>query len=280
MNFKDLGILVKGEREKRGWDQADLAKRMGVTQQTVSRWEKGDSRPKQDDLSKLIDLFSGEDYEWFTKARYELDEPDTSLSPYLPVQNLSAENFELFCRDLVQSINPDADVHRYGTQGSNQDGIDLYAQEANIVLDYQCKRHKQFGAAGVRAAVKKTTLKAKHHYLLLSRMATGLARKEIRRHRNWTIWDKEDISAKVRQLPNDMSIRLVDTYFPGKRKSFLGVDAPSPWLSAEDYFMPFLDRLKLFSHGWNIVGRSKELEQLREFENQSTSQTIILSGRG
>ena len=101
MKFKDLGNLIKAEREKRGWDQIDLAKRMGVTQQTVSRWEKGDSRPKQSDLSKLVDLFSGENYQWFAKAGYDFDEPDTSLSPYLPVHNVSAETFELFCRDLI-----------------------------------------------------------------------------------------------------------------------------------------------------------------------------------
>src|SRR5690242_16826647 len=98
MKYKDLGKLIKSEREQRGWEQADLAKRMKVTQQTVSRWEKGDSRPKQDDLLKLVELFSGENYLWFSKAGYDFEEPDVSLSPYLPLQNLSAENFELFCR--------------------------------------------------------------------------------------------------------------------------------------------------------------------------------------
>ena len=280
MKYINLGNLIKSEREKRSWEQVDLAKRMAVTQQTVSRWEKGDSRPKQDDLSKLVDLFSGENHVWFTKAGYDFDEPDTSLSPYLPVQNLSAENFEVFCRDLVQALNPGADVHRYGTQGHKQEGIDLYAQIARTILDYQCKRHKQFGAADIKTAIKKTTLKAKHHFLLLSRTATPPARKEIQAHRNWTLWDREDISAKVRSLPKDEAIRLVDAYFPGKRKTFLGVDEPSPWLISEDYFYPFANRLKLFSHGWNFVGRSKELELLKEFEKQSNSQAILISGRG
>lgn len=280
MKFKELGLQIKTEREKRSWEQAELAKRMSVTQQTVSRWEKGGSRPKPDDLSRLLDLFSGDRYEWSTKAGYDFEEPDTSLSPYLPLSNLSAENFELFCRDLVQALNHDSDVYRYGPSGYKQDGIDLCAQKFGLNLDYQCKRHKQFGPAAVNSAVKKTTLKAKHHYLLLSRTATTLARKAIQKHRNWTLWDKEDISAKVRTLPLDDAIRLVDTYFPGKRKSFLGVDEPSPWLTTEEFYLPFVDRSKLFSHGWGLVGRSGELEQLTEFMNQSDSWVILLSGRG
>lgn len=280
MKHKELGNLIKSEREKRGWEQADLAKRMGVTQQSVSRWEKGDSRPRQDDLSRLVDLFSGDRYVWFTKAGYEFEEPDTALAPYLPLQNLSAENFELFCRDFVETLNPEADVHRYGTQGHKQYGIDLYAQKARTIYDYQCKRHKQFGAGKVREAIKKTTLKAKRHYLLLSRTATPPARTVIQKHHNWTLWDREDISTKVRSLPTDAKIRLVDTYFPGKRKSFLGIENPSPWLTTVDYFLPFAEKLRLFSHGWKLVGRTKELSLLNEFRNQTDSQAIIISGRG
>lgn len=280
MKYKELGNLIKSERKKRGWEQRDLSKRMGVTQQSVSRWENGDSRPRQDDLSKIVDLFSGDKYVWFTKAGYEFEEPDTALAPYLPLQNLSAENFELFCRDFVQALNPEADVHRYGTQGHKQYGIDLYAQKAKTVYDYQCKRHKQFGAEKVREAIKKTTLKAKHHYLLLSRAATPPARKVIQKHRNWTLWDREDISTKVRNLPTDAKIHLVDVYFPGKRKSFLGIDAPSPWLTTTDYFLPFADTLRLFNHGWRLVGRAKELSLLNEFQTQTDAQAIIISGRG
>lgn len=144
MSYTELGKLIKEEREKHGWEQSDLAARVLITQQTVSRWEKGDSRPRQEDLLKLINLFSANHYLWLTKAGYKIDEPDISLAPYLPLHNLTPENFELFCRDFIKAINPNAEVSRFGTQGYTQEGIDLLARDGEKILGYQCKRHKQF----------------------------------------------------------------------------------------------------------------------------------------
>lgn len=36
---------IKLLREHRGWSQLQLARRLGVQQSTVSRWESGQSRP-------------------------------------------------------------------------------------------------------------------------------------------------------------------------------------------------------------------------------------------
>jgi transcriptional regulator with XRE-family HTH domain len=280
MKYSELGRLIKSEREKRGWEQSDLASRMSVTQQTVSRWEKGNSRPRYADLLKLVDLLSGDTYEWSAKAGYEFEEPDTSLTPYLPLQNLSEEKFEFFCRDLIKALKPGYEVHRYGSRGHKQYGIDLFARKSGSIYDYQCKRHKQFGPSDISKAIKNTTFKAKRHYLLLSRTATTQARNEILSHPNWTLWDREDISAEVRALPANDAVHLVDNYFLGKRKVFLGIDEPSPWLTREKFYLPFANKLKLFSHGWNLVGRKKELELLREFENDPNTQAIIVCGRG
>lgn len=280
MQYKAAGDLIKSEREKRSWEQNDLAKRMSITQQTVSRWEKGESRPKYDDLLKLVDLFKGDIYEWSSKAGYELDEEDNSLAPYLPLHILTPEKFEFFCRDLIQALNPDATVHRYGNQGDNQEGIDLYAQFTKDVLDYQCRRHAQFGPADIRRVVKDVTFKAKHHHLLLSRSATAAARKEMLKNKDWTLLDREDLSAKVRTLPADVALKIVDTYFPGKRGSFLGREEESPWLTSDEFFLQYTDRKKFFSHGWNFVGRIKELDMLKEFEKQTDTQAILISGRG
>lgn len=280
VKYKELGSLIKSEREKRGWEQVDLAARISREQQTISRWENGSSRPKQDDLLKLVDLFSGDVDTWLAKAGYHIEEPDLSLTPYLPLHNLSAENFELFCRDLVKALNPAVDVQRYGMQGHTQDGIDLFAKRGNFVQDYQCKRHKQFGPADIDDAVAKNAFQAEHHYLLLSRVASPPARKAIKNHSNWTLWDREDVAREVRSLPKDDAIRLVDTYFPGWRTRFLGVDEPSPWLTSEEFYLPLADRMKLFSHGWSFVGRQKEQKLLKEFETQTVSNALLISGRG
>jgi len=282
MKYSNLGKLIKSEREKRGWDQSDLAKMLGRGQQTISRWEKGNSRPRQDDVLKLVEILSGDADIWLSKAGYLPKSPDESRAPFLPIYNLTPENFELFSLDLVKAINPSAEVHRYGTQGNKQEGIDLYADFSdNTIFDYQCKRHKQFGPADIDEAVKTTSLKANKHYLLLTRRATSNARKAIRKYKDWDLWDLDDIAAEVRLLPNkDDALRIVDIYFPSWRKKFLGIDDPSPWLSPEDFFSPLTSKLKIFSHGWSFVGRKEEMEVMQNFQKQGDLRAIILSGRG
>ncbi len=280
MKYSQLGNLIKIERENHGWEQAELAAMLGVGQQAVSRWEKGGSRPRQNDLSKLINIFSVDSDEWWYVAGYQPEEPDQSLAPFLPVGTIGPEKFELFCRDFIQCLNPEADVSVYGSPGDTQEGIDIYAKTPDSLKDYQCKRHKSFGPADIDKAVKDTTFEADHHYLLLGRTATARARKAILKHKNWTLWDREDISAKVRSLPADEALRIVDTYFPGKRKIFLGREEPSPWLTPMEFFQALVSRQKLFSHGWNFVGRKTDLETLRTFEKKAECQTILICGRG
>lgn len=281
MKYEALGKLIKSEREKRGWDQAELAARLEIGQQAVSRWEKGGSRPRVDALHKMVELFEGDINDWLPKAGYRIEKPVRPLSPFLPLDHLSEESFELFSRDFIQALHPGVDVHRYGKRGHKQDGIDLYAKLKDGKLDYQCKRHKQFGPADIDAAVAATTLEAKHHHLLLSRIASPDARKAIDKQDDWSLWDVDDISGKVqRDLPKDVAVRIVDTYFPGWRKDFLGVDEPSPWLTPEQFYQPLVNRRRIFSHGWSFVGRQKELEALDKFASQEETRVIIVSGRG
>lgn len=280
MNLLGFGKFIKKEREKRDWEQAELAARMFVKQQSVSRWEKGDSRPRYDDVLKLADIFSIDKSDLLPLAGYDTEGPDQSFLPFLPLHDLRPENFEAFCRDFIQELHPSADVHLYGGQGHKQEGIDLYAQLPKSKFDYQCKRHKQFGPAKIKAAVKKTTFVADHHYLLLSRPATPKARNEIQNYPEWTLWDRKDISDQIFRLPMDSKIRLVDRYFRDKLKSFLGVEHPSPWLTSEDYYRPLSGRVTLFSHGWSFVGRRKEQDLLDNFDDQETNNAILISGRG
>lgn len=276
----NLGMLIKKEREKRGWDQPDLASRMGVMQQTVSRWEIGESVPRSKDISKLAKVFSLDPNDLHLMAGRDIDDVESPLIPYLPLQSIfNSADFEFFCQDFVQALHPEADVHIYGRPGDKQEGIDIYAQLPAQKYDYQCKRHDQFGPEKIKAAVKKNTLEADHHYLLLARQATAGARKEMQNHPGWTLWDKRDISNKIRELPLDARIRIVHTYFPSKLKSFLGVD-PSPWLTTDEVYKPLTDRLKLFSHGWTFVGRRKEQTSLNEFKNQERHRALLISGRG
>jgi len=52
---ENLGELIRQARVQRGWEQSELALRLGsVGQQTVSRWERGLGRPRRAVLSQLF----------------------------------------------------------------------------------------------------------------------------------------------------------------------------------------------------------------------------------
>lgn len=52
-----FGERVKSEREKKGWSQAELAEKIHVSRQSVSKWETGKSLPSIEVLIDLSDLF-------------------------------------------------------------------------------------------------------------------------------------------------------------------------------------------------------------------------------
>lgn len=54
MNFSER---LKKEREKRGWSQIDLAEKIHVSRQAVSKWETGKNYPSIEVIINLSDLF-------------------------------------------------------------------------------------------------------------------------------------------------------------------------------------------------------------------------------
>lgn len=62
-----------------GWSQADLARRIGVSQQTVQQWVSGKSTPKPANLDKLTEVTGHPPY-WFMLPQEESNPvltPDT-----------------------------------------------------------------------------------------------------------------------------------------------------------------------------------------------------------
>jgi len=57
MNNKEIGKFLQEKRKSNEMTQADLAKKMNVTYQAVSRWETGESIPDIQTLSNLADLY-------------------------------------------------------------------------------------------------------------------------------------------------------------------------------------------------------------------------------
>ena len=52
-----MGEKILNMRKARGWTQEELADRVGVTRQAVSRWESGAAKPDADKIVAICDLF-------------------------------------------------------------------------------------------------------------------------------------------------------------------------------------------------------------------------------
>jgi transcriptional regulator with XRE-family HTH domain len=285
-----IAEIIRRERRQRGWDQAELARRLDdVGQQTVSRWERGGSRPQRRMIARLAKVFELDTINLLKAAGYIAPTADTPaqisqpVRPHpitLPLAELAPDRFEQFTADLAQLLHPKAEVHRFGGQGYTQDGIDVLARHQDgTATTFQCKREKQFGPTDVKNAVEAVRVSANEHFLMLTRVASPGARKEISKHDSWKLWDVEDISRAVRvRVPLDAAVRLIDTYFPGWREPFLDVPEPGPWLTGNEFFSPFSGD-QLYAHTWDLVGRAAELAEIRSFLDGSQKLATIV-GRG
>lgn len=276
--YGGLGAFMRSHRERQGMaTQGELAARLNVAQQTVSRWEAGSSRPRTDELAMIAAVLKIDIVELSAAAGYASDASTVSFDRPLPMAGLSPESFEFFCLDLLATLyRGQADVHPAGKSGHKQFGIDI---EARFVADdslftFQCKREAQFGAAKVAKAIKEHTIPAKKKHILLSRVASPDARKVIRSARGWDLWDQTDITRLFRTLPKIEQVRIVDTFFPSQRYALTGELAPGPWLTVHDFFAPQLAEGRIFNQRWDLVGRTGELEQLA---NSLADRSILVS---
>lgn len=63
-----IGKRLKQVREENGFSQAEIAKRLGKNQNTVSSWETGRTQPKLSELHSLCSIY-GCTYEYLTGIR-------------------------------------------------------------------------------------------------------------------------------------------------------------------------------------------------------------------
>ena len=57
IDAKDYGVQIRALRDKRGWTQAELAKRLGVHPSAVAQWERGWTEPRKVSLQALAGVF-------------------------------------------------------------------------------------------------------------------------------------------------------------------------------------------------------------------------------
>lgn len=281
----ELGQLIRERREALGLDQAGLAALLSVGQQAVSGWERGRSRPRRAMLTHLAKVLSVGENALVDAGGYRPPAPAVRipvrpLTRALPLDELPEDRFEDLIADVMAPMFPTGHASRFGGRGHKQYGIDILVTEsgANLATG-QCKRHREFGPAAVHKAVNEVTITAGKNYLFLSRLtATPAARKEAARHADWELWDGEDISRYIRNLPREQAVRIVGTYFPGHRESFLGIPSPGPWLLPEEHFDA--TRSTIFNHEWGLAGRQEELDALvaAAYEPSATLSFIVGAG--
>ncbi len=293
--MEKFSTVIKNLREKKGWKQSELARQLGIKQQSISRWEAGISRPKEIDLAKLNALFPETSLEDLYKFSGRLIPPrERQLADTLPLYNLTPDKFEKLCLDLIKSMYPDAtDVHIFGGKGDKQYGIDIYAifPDKDVRI-FQCKRAEyngKFGPQKIKDAVnrvdfgkiiKGTSLRISDHFILLTKEANAKEREVIiNSGSNWHLHDLIDISDNIRRLPRPHRLRLINTYFPSQLMNFLGELSPGPWITPEDYFHRLSGLELMFAQDWKLVGRSKEIKKLKSFL-EGDQLIAIIGGRG
>lgn len=285
-------LLTKLRHKAEIPQQSDLATRIGVTQQTISRWEAGLSRPRSKQLTLLIQALSieatiTEDDIKMLIDKYQPNETTVTqaFDKPLPTNELNEYIFQRFCTDFLSELyrKEGATVYDYGSRGHCQHGIDSEALFPDgKVYTFQYKQVKSFGPAKVSDVVAKHTKNSNKKFILLSRTASPEARERIKQHQDWSIWDQEDISRRFRsELSRDQQHILVDRYFKGAEYALLGESETNPWQTGEKFFAPFIaDRNSLFNHAWKLIGRTGEVNEAINCLSDNNKHIIFLTGTG
>jgi transcriptional regulator with XRE-family HTH domain len=281
--YKDFGARITELRVKVGLaQQSDLAALMKTTQQTVSRWEKGSSRPPAEKLRTLASILKVSENELSVlTGRAASPEPVATYVKPFPIWALTWEEFETFTADFLTKLYPAAVVHKVGSQGHTQEGTDVEVTFPDGTKhSFQCKRHNVFGPKKVAEAVRIHTWPATKKIILLTRPASPQARDEIKKHADWDIWDVEDVSRHIRNLSKDDQRRLIGYFFRGQHLALLGETEPGPWQTTKEFFAAFMSERGVFSHSWGLVGRTKEVRAVVESLSNPAVQTAFLVGAG
>jgi transcriptional regulator with XRE-family HTH domain len=280
--YAEFGALLSQLRQKAGIAlQSQLAELIRTSQQTVSRWEAGSSRPRASQIPLLAGVLRTESKELVAAAGYAPKTTVASFDKPFPVDGLNPESFERFSQSVLEYLYPEAVVHAVGGQGHTQEGADIEVVFPDGTChSFQCKRVLQFGPRDVDKAVADHTRQAAKKFILLSRIASPRTRAAVRQHPNWDIWDKEDISRRIRTLPPERQLRLVATFFPEQRFALLGNTTEGRWQTIEEFFAPYMAVRGAFSHDWPLIGRADELAALLAKLEDNQINVVLLTGTG
>src|SRR4051812_13557697 len=84
-----FGETVRRARQAHGWNQEDLAKRVGMSQRAVSNWERGVAEPDDAVKDRVLDALGVRDPAAAGASRAEPTHPGRALISELPFEWLS-----------------------------------------------------------------------------------------------------------------------------------------------------------------------------------------------
>lgn len=163
--------------------------------------------------------------------------PVHTREQHLPFEQLHWQHFEELCLRLIRLDQSVEHSQSYGTQGDEQDGIDIYARHRNSSLysTYQCKNEKDFGPSKIKDAVdvflRGQWAMQSAAFVLCTResMAPKVRADEVekqakrlrRRKITFLTWDKNYLSMVLKNHPE-----IVDDFFDRPWvEAFCGTDA-------------------------------------------------------
>jgi len=288
---------VEGARVRLALSQEALAALVGVSQQTVSNWEKGVAQPRAAKRAKLADILNLDadelavaDSDQVSTLPIEAVTAVSPASPSLPVRplapvlpfnaGLTADEFERLVADLAARHFAGSQVAQLGGQGDDQQGYDVLVVTADGQrIGIQCKREESFGPAKVMKAIGEAELAVDESVIALGRTVTAAARFEVDRHAHWQMWDQADLSRMIRQLSPDVAHQVVRTYFPSHVEPFLGIKPASPWMTADEFYRPS-PRTPL-DHRQPLIGRQTLVEAMAAWATGAASWPVgVMYGRG
>lgn len=107
----NVGQRIRDRRKALGLSQRELALRLGISFQAVQRWERGETFPRKDSLSKLLEILQiGAD--WLV-GNPTLSGPDISRIPPDVLEAVRDPRIQQIVRIIVRVFNhPDSPADR------------------------------------------------------------------------------------------------------------------------------------------------------------------------
>lgn len=100
-----FGDFVRVRREELNLDQSGLGRRLGVNQQTVSRWEQAKAVPRPDRIRRLAEVLRVEVAELMRYAGYLPEDQPAEAEPDEPFHRLSEQLSGLTNDELLSLID-------------------------------------------------------------------------------------------------------------------------------------------------------------------------------